>query len=984
MSLHVHRNSFNAGEISPLMDARLDEAKHPFSCRILENFIPKIYGGAFRRPGTMYLATQHDLAEWTENTHPHRIEFADSSAPTVNDDTPLYEVGSMWLRNVRAIYKPSDVTAGAAVWATVSATHQLYAYEAPTADDDTNEGYSTSSIWYDQSTGAIYKPSSVSAGAAVWVQQTATNNLTATAAPTVNDDTNDGYTTSSYWIVNTRSLYECTDDTNGAAVWATVSGTNNLVADRVPTGADTGYTVGKFWVWKEEDRIWELTADDNQEAVRLLDFNVSATTRYTLALGDGYLRIYNDDGTPFLDELNSPYNLALELATPYLASEIFEVQIAQLGNLAYFAHPNHPPQKLERSFNASFAAATFVWSEVDWSFPAFRDTNNTEVTATPSATTGSPVSISFTANPFTETMDYSEYSGARIMLSQRRSAAHVKIDLTATANSSSVSVLGEFSVYTYGTFTGTLRVQAKDKSGAWVTTKSFEFSSETDGRQIVYRSSREEATDMRLSVTYSSGSGAVAYLEADDSRRIGYARIHSGIPFADSLPVVPCEVELDFDSTDATTEWAIESWAEYAGYPRSVCFHEQRLWFGGTELQPNTIWASVTNDFENFRRGPDDDDSIAFTLAAQEGSAVQSLVSHDALVIFTQSEEWTASTSQQTAITPSNLFVRRQSRFGSSHRQAFVAANNLLFLQRGARKLRQFTYSGTGGGEGQASDLTLLAEHVTQSGINQLAFQQQPDPVIWAIRNDGVLISLTYEPDQNVIAWARHTSGTGLFESVAVIYGDEGDADQVWFVVNRGGTRFLERFDPDHFTKLDDGTAAELVYLDSAVLGTGTDITTLSGLDHLEGETVDILADGGVEPSDSVSSGDVTIEDAADTIIAGIPYTSKLQPSKIEVALEDGTAQGRKFLAKRATLNVWKSYGFQYSDDPDATEAKWFNALGRDTETDLGDPDALFTGQVDIINLGGHKASVDFTIRQTLPLPCNILAIIPKIEIGGT
>lgn len=983
MNLHIHRNSFNAGEISPLMDARTDDAKHAFSCRILENFIPKVYGGAFRRPGSLYLGTAHDLGVWVENTNDHRILLADASAPTVDDDENFYQVGSLWLQNVRTVYKPTDVDLGAATWVQNTNTHNLYSYEAPTVNNDGTEGYDVGSVWFNQGTGAIYVCSNTTTGAAVWTLVTGQNNLTATAVPAAGDDSADEYTTASYWIRNVRTLWELVDATDGAADWDVVSGTHNLAATRRPHGADNdevgGYAVGSHWIWQGKDRAWELTSLAGSQSVRLVDLNVSATVRYVLEFGDGYLRVWNSDGTPFIDVIGGGGTDPLQLATPYSASEIFDVQIAQLGNLAYFAHPSHPPQKLERFFDASFAAATFTWSEVQWSFPAFRDTNISEVTATPSATSGSPVSISFTANPFTETSEYSKYTGARIMLSQRRAASHVKQALTSTTSSATLSVLGDYSLQTYGTFVGTLRIQAKDAAGAWFTVRSFEFSA-NDARTIIFNGTTIEATDLRLDVTHVSNTDAVAYLEAGDSRRVGYARILNGIPFESSLPVVPCAVELAFDATTATTEWAIEAWGEYAGYPRAVCFHEQRLWFGGTELQPNTVWASKIGDFENFRRGAYDADSLAFTLAAQEGSAIQSLLSHESLVVFTQSEEWTIATSEQTAITPSNVFVRRQSRFGSAYRQAFVAANNLLFIQRGGRRLRQFTYS-SGGAQGQASDLTRYAEHITDGGIRQMAFQQQPDPIIWAITNNGVLLSFTFEPDENVLGWARHTSGTALFESVSTIYGDDGNADEVWLTVNRDGVRMIERLDPQAYAKLEAGTAETMVYLDSAIIVTNDPASTaVSGLAHLNGESVGILGDGAVQPNKTVSGGAITLDTAAETVIVGLPYTSILQPSKIEVAGENGTSQGKTFVCKKVHLNLWKTYGAQYADNPDASD--WFNARGRSTETPLGSPEPLYTGLAEITNLGNYRESVDFTLRQTLPLPCNVLAMIPQISIS--
>jgi len=1091
MSLHVHRNSFNAGELSPLMDARVDEAKHPFSCRIMENFLPKIYGGAFRRPGTMYLGTLPEVSYWLQITPTHAPNLVlggDNTVPNATDDAPTYQLQSLWSRNVEIPYLCTSATAGSANWSQQGARHDLVQNGIPGVTDDASKRYKVNSLWRIAPAGTLYKCTSASVGAATWAQVSVYCNLSATLAPltsdyvnivvgslwlipetgalwectvrtttptqsatwvkrfepiltaappTVTDDSTkgfqssatasiayykgfawkctsatagaatwaklsvkhsteelrnpiasddetDGFAVDSVWVENIRTLYECADPTANAALWQiNTEGAHVFNATRDPIGSDgTAASPLIYWINTITGKAWVYVSTSTTSG-RFIDFNFSATERRVVELRDGFVRFWKDGGTlvPKLSDSNP-----LELVTPYREDELFEVQIAQLGNIAYLCHPNHPPQKLERAFDATFQKETFTWSEVEWSFPAFRDFNISSVTATPNSVSGF-TQISFTGNPFTETLNTYEYADARIMLRQKRAASHVSLALhTAAGNSSEIKILGDYQVYTYGTFAGTLFVEQKTLSGDWIALKTFQFSDEENGRQLVYSASTKEPLLLRLRVVTTTAASVlkpqIAYLEAGDANVIGYARIIDSITFENSLPVVDCEVELPFDSTNATTEWAISSWAEYAGYPRSVCFHEQRLWLGGTKLQPNTIWASAVGDYENFRLGAFDSDSLSFTLAAQEGSAIQSMVSHESLVVFTQSEEWTAATSQQTIITPSNIFVRRQSRFGSAHKQAFIAANNLLFLQRGNRKLRQFTH-GAAGGEGQASDLSVLAEHITLSGIKQLAFQQQPDPVVWMVRNDGVLLSMTYEPDQSVIAWARHTSGTGLFESVAVIYGADGDADQVWFVVNRGSTRSIERFDPTHFSKLEQGTYEKLVYVDCAVMAEGSNLTSVTGLNHLNGQSVAILAGGGVEPSQTVTSNQVTGIPAANTIIVGLPFTSRLQPSKIEVGMADGSSQGRKHTSKRATVNLWKTYGAQYADNPDAGENNWFEILNRSTETNAGSPEQLFTGLVDINNLDAHRTSVDLTIRQTLPLPCNVLAIIPKIEVLG-
>lgn len=1081
MSIHIHRNSFNAGELSPLMDARVDESKHPFSCRILENFIPKIYGGAFRRPGTMYLGTVPEVAQWTERTQEHAANLlygGENQVPNSSDDGPFYEPGSLWVRDVvipykcdgngswaqlgvrndmyqtvapqgsinnqstgflvnslwrvmpaGTLYKCTVSGPSSATWVQVTQKTFLNATSAPDISHNASQGYANSSLWFNPTSGALWictnattgvwdkivkpvarfapdkfadtnqgyeagsfayyngfawKCTSATANLAQWSPLILKHETESTAAPGPGDNFADGFAVDSVWAWHTRTLYKCTSATENLATWVTVPGKHSFTSTRYPIGSDgtnAGFAVGSFWIDTQAFRAWELTDAGIPSKTRLIEFNLSATSRRVLEFSDGFLRIWNDGATLVQDVINNPGN-PLVIVTPYSAEEIFEVQVAQLGNVAYFTHPSHPPQKIERAFNTQFFAETFTWSEVEWSFPAFRDTNNSSVTARSSAAASGYTEISFSANPFTETKDTTDYTGARILLSQRRNSAQVKLALNLTGSSTAVSILGTYRVFTYGKAKGTLNVQGKDKAGNWQNLKTFEFNAEEVGRNIVYQSETTEATDIRLDFTFATGSLGDAYLEAEDSRRVGYARILSGIPFEDSLPVVPCQIELPFDSTSATTEWAIEAWGKYAGYPRAVCFHEQRLWFGGTELQPNTIWASAVGDYENFRRGAFDSDSLAFTLAAQEGSAVQSLVSHDALVVFTQSEEWTATTSQDTAITPSNIFVRRQSRFGSVHKQAFIAANNLLFLQRGSRKLRQFSYGK--GGDGVASDLTLLAEHVTINGIQQMAFQQQPDPIIWCVRNDGVLLSLTYEADQEVIAWARHTTTDGLFESVATIYGADGKADEVWVVVNRGGKRYIERIDSESYQKLEEDDSARMVYLDCAVLLERTPASTsVTGLSHLEGKTVQILANGAVVPAKTVSSGSITLDTAASTVVVGIPYTSKLQPSKIEIQMGDGTAQGRRFVCKRAALNLWKTYGLQYSDDPNAAENKWFDVEGRSTNTNYDTASPLTTGMRQINNLGRHGDSIELCFRQTLPLPANLLAIVPKLDVEG-
>lgn len=757
----VLRSSFNSGEISPYLDARVDSDKYPFSCRRLENFIPKIYGGAFRRPGMVFLGT----------------------------------VGT------------------------------------------------------------------------------------------------------------------------------------------------TGHEV------------------------MLIPFNVSADVRYQLELGQNYVRIWNSNGTRVTSGGNP-----VSLSSPYPGSAIKDVKYVQLNNVIFLVHPDYEPQQISRVFDASGGGFIFAMSPIVFSEPAFRSMNQSNVTATPAATTGT-TTIAFSENVFDEALSMADYIGSKIALTQQRTGASLSLALTATGDSSSVTVLGDYTVATYGTWSGTLTVQAKDAAGTWQTVKSFKGVAD---RNILNLSEIETTTEMRLSYTAdNAGTGAPrAVLEVADSSVRGVATI-TEINLVNDLPVVSVSVDDSFNATTATTDWQLESFGLYCGYPRSVAFHEQRLFFAGTSLEPNTFWGSAIDDFTNFRRGAFDADALMFTLAAQEGSAIQSMVSHEALVLFTQTEEWTATTTQQTAITPTNIFVRRQSRFGSAYLPAMLVGNDLIFVQRGARKLRHFSYMISEPG-GESEDLSLLAEHLTREGIRQVAFQQQPDPVLWVVTTTGVLLSATYEANQKVIAWSKHVT-TGTIESVSVIYG-EGGADEVWVVANRTLGRFVERLSPTHETSLDNGTDSGLIYLDSCVIKSGSAFTTIEGLGHLEGQSIQVRAGSLFYPAITVTSGVATIPAAATFAVAGLGYVSLLQPSRIEIPMDDGTAQGRKFICKRVALNLYKTTGIEYADTPGAVDANWFQVTL---------PNALYTGEVNINNAGVHQSSVAFSIRQDQPFACNVLGMVAKCEILG-
>lgn len=723
-------------------------------------------------------------------------------------------------------------------------------------------------------------------------------------------------------------------------------------------------------------------AKDSANPVRLIPFNFSTQASFVLELGEEYLRIW-DDGELVRDSDGD----IIELATPWPGARVFDIQYVQLNDVVYLTNYYHPVQKLIRRANDDWTIES-----VAYSYPCLGGINATEITARVyddsgedtlefanfDADTDYPYILDVSARTALDPSSFgtTQWVGVHFELIHRRDASSVELALTSTADSSSLRVVGTVELLTYGTWTGTVLLQRLNADGStWDTIRDFKGAAD---RNVIFEYTTEGEETLRLSYTSTSSSGSPrAVLEAADSRVRGLVKITEWVSNSKARVEI-INATLD-DST--TTEWSREAWNGVDGFPTSIAFHEQRLCFGGTKSAPTTFWGSVTGDFQNFRRSTNDDGSFAFTLAAQEGSAIRSMLSQENLLLFTETEEWSVSTSERTPLTPTNPFVRRHSRYGSAAQQPIVANQAIAFVQRGGRKLREYQQNELES-LSVATDLSLLSEHVTKGGIVQFAFQQNPDPVIWAVTGAGVLLSLTYETQQNVIAWARHPTD-GLVESVAVVYGS--GADEIWLVVNREDERFIERLDVEATSKLEDGETSQLVYLDSSIMVVNSSPKTgMGGLNHLANRTVSVLVDGNPHPDVLVASnGTITLDRPGTTIVAGLPYESILQPSRIEIALDDGTSQGRKTLTKRAVVNLWRSRGLEYADSIEKLETDAFELVGPPISTPLGDPHPLLTGEYDLVNRGAHRRTVDLAFRQTKPLPANILGIVVKCEIMG-
>ena len=435
-----------------------------------------------------------------------------------------------------------------------------------------------------------------------------------------------------------------------------------------------------------------------------------------------------------------------------------------------------------------------------------------------------------------------------------------------------------------------------------------------------------------------------------------------------------------------TKFWQYGAFNATSGYPRSVCLHEQRLCFGGTKAQPNTIWCSAIGDFENFELGVNASDAVQFTLAASEGNRINWMFSQSEMLVGTSGDEWTIGAADSaSALSATNVKTRRQASYGSKYMRAAMVNDVLLFVQRNGRKVRELVYELNKDGW-VAPDLTLLAEHITVGEIVEVAYQQQPDAILWCVRGDGTLIGMTYERDQKVVGWHRHTIADNAdVESVATIYGNETE-DEVWMVVKRtvsGQTyRTIERFPLLWRANFDNQTTASWRYLDGHVAfasgslvtptgpfpagTTGTPYRTISGLLHLEGKTVTVVQGSNVT-TQVVIFGNIDVPSTAAGYV-GLPYTSTLTPMKLEMDLEDGSSQGRKKRIHKVVVRTQKSKGGQVR----VNAGQWYDLAA-----------TLTTGDQKILTAGTFGFDADVSVQQSEPYPMCVLAIEPVWDAYG-
>lgn len=438
------------------------------------------------------------------------------------------------------------------------------------------------------------------------------------------------------------------------------------------------------------------------------------------------------------------------------------------------------------------------------------------------------------------------------------------------------------------------------------------------------------------------------------------------------------------------TTWRIGEFKE-GNYPGTVSFFEQRLAFAGMPESPQTLHASRSGDFTHF--GPtsvpsetitvQDTDSLNYTIGDNQVNTIVWLATARNLIMGTPGGVFPvyASTANE-AVTPTNINVTKATSAGGKLIRAHTIDNRIVYVSRTTRKTYGLSFSFELDGF-IAQDLTLLADHIAESGFTELDCAFEPDPIVYFVRTDGALAVMTFKPEQEVNAWAKWAvggsfgTGNAVIESIAVVPSSDETHDTVYLSVKRtinGATKRYIEFVEDEFTSetaQDDAFFVDcgLTYSDPVTaIGKTTPVTNL---DHLEGETVSVLADGGVHPDVTVTGGQITLNDDYNDIHVGLSYTSTFKSLRLNRPDPEGSSLGKSARLDHIAVRFLNSMGGKYG--PSASQLD--TIVLRDPSDPMDTAPPPFTGDIKLSFEGGFSRELYVVLEQVQPIPFGFLAM---------
>ena len=644
-----------------------------------------------------------------------------------------------------------------------------------------------------------------------------------------------------------------------------------------------------------------------------------------------------------------------EVTTTYDGDDVADLKYTQQADVMYIAHKDYPLRKLSRTAATTFTFTTITYDDVD--FPPFLDINTSATTMTCSAVTGAAITV--TAS--TDTFD-ADHVGAYFKIHvPTESDGYVLITAVGSATSATATVIS------------------------------------------------------------------------------------------------------DIGGTGATENWYEGAWSDYQGYPSDVKFYEQRLYCSASRLKPISLWASVPGAFDDFwmpsvGETTADDDALSYTIGSSQVDKILWMYPTDILNLGTAGGPFTFSSGSVTEpVTPTNVAAKQQNENGSANVSPVRIGSFVYYIERSGKILGEFAYT-LDYNAFETTDITYLSDHILEGGVTDMALQRYPYNILWCVRNDGTVATLTRQVKNQIKGWTRQVFAGTDTKVLNVGSIPKGTEDQVWLVVSRtidGSTaKYVEYVMPHDFGDHEDaffvqsGLSYDSAYtITSAVASAstgpvvvtaaghnfenddkirivdvegmtdinrkyyyvanktsttfeltnsdgddidGTDfgvytsggevrkcVTTISGLDHLEGESLDILADGAVLPNATVSGGSITLSYSSGLVHLGLGYTSKLKTMDLNSGGMSGTSQDKVTQISKVFVRFNESLGCEVGDGTTMDKIvfrSWGDSMDK--------APSLFTGDKPVMFPSDHVKNKYIYVQQEQPLPLHVLGLFPRMLVS--
>lgn len=695
------------------------------------------------------------------------------------------------------------------------------------------------------------------------------------------------------------------------------------------------------------------------EPARPIPFMFSEEQSYCLFFGAGYFQVYAYGGPVVID------GSVVEVATPFNAPDIDALQFTQSGDVLYVTHPSYAPHKITRFSNTSWSITAIQYDDG----PFGSENSDEDVKVSISATTGT-------------------------------------ITLTASSPVFSALNLGQIikvQVETYETW-------KPWESGGYLTTDSASgLLRRHDGNVYIATAPTSVTGKIRMGGTPPThlkgaewdGSGetpesydgsASAY---NDNYGVKWEYLHSGYGVGrietvagDGLTAT-AEVLRAFPTELVSTpsyRWAIGGFGGEAGYPRSSSIFEERLFYG----QKYSVYGSKTFDFTSFRSGANDDDALSFQLAGTNDITWLQELDGFLLIGTTGGVRTLSGGGNNEQLTPSKFKNKSSPTKRCSSIPPVKAGSTLVYVGFDRKSVVETSFSLERNGY-STTPISLISEHIPKHGVSGICYQSEPDPIFWMSLDNGQVAGLTYESDQNVRGWHRHKLGGrfgnydhAIVEGVATTPSQTG-TDDVWLVVKRTIMGETRRYIEVMQASFEYGDVRDAFLVDAGLTYEGDAVNSVSGLQHLEGERVSVLADGIVYRDAPVLGDSVFLPGGvtASKWHVGLPYTAIAETLELDVGGRDGSVTGRRKRVNSVVFSVLETANiFVKSASRDSFKLE---SAGRNTIAKKTDLVSLYTGNLDPVLIDDTwEGQGRIRVEAPDPVPCTIRAIIPGFDSEGS